>query len=54
MEMDTITLFAKMTYLKINLDKIKEDPTYWDSLSHEKQVELHKIKEQLDEFFSNK
>jgi len=45
------TILAKTLYLKINLDAIKEDPNYWESLSHKKQVELHKIKKELDEHF---
>lgn len=46
-------LFAKMTYLKINMDAIKNDPAYWKSLSIEKQKELHAIKKELDDFFGN-
>lgn len=43
---------SKVLYLKINLDAIKENPKYWESLSHEKQVELHAIKKELDEKYA--
>lgn len=52
--MDPFTLIAKMTYLQINMDAIKEDPNYWETLSHKKQVELHQIKKELDDFFAIK
>jgi len=42
---------AKILYLKINLDAIKDDPKYWESLSNKKQVELHAIKKELDAFY---
>ena len=44
-------LMAKVLYLKFNMDAIKEDPKYWESLPYEKQVEIHKLKEELDAFF---
>jgi len=44
---------AKILYLKINLDAIKEDPKYWKSLSNKKQLELHEIKKELDTFYRN-
>jgi len=49
--MDPFILFSKVLYLKINTDAIKEDPKYWESLSHEKQVEIHKIKQELDDYY---
>lgn len=50
--MDPLDLMAKVLYVTINVEKIKADPKYWESLSHKKQVELHKIKDELDEYFS--
>jgi hypothetical protein len=44
-------LMSKVLYLKFNMDAIKEDPKYWESLPHEKQVELHELKAELDAFF---
>ncbi len=49
--MDPIILVAKLAYLGFNMDKIRQDPTFWESLPHEKQIELHQIKAELDEFF---
>lgn len=42
---------AKVVYFKHNMDAVKADPKYWESLSHEKQVELHQIKKDLDTHF---
>ena len=50
--MDPLELMAKVLYVSMNVQHIKEDPKYWESLSHEKQVELHKLKDELDKYFS--
>ena len=52
--MDPIILLSKILYIKTHLDAIKEDPFYWITLPHEKQVEIHKIKEELDKYFGDK
>ncbi len=49
--MEPIELMAKMTYLSINMDMIKQDPKYWESLPQEKQTELHRLKKELDDYF---
>lgn len=49
--MEPIELLAKITYLSINMDMIKQDPKYWKSLPQEKQVELHRLKKELDDYF---
>lgn len=49
--MDPIILVAKLAYLGFNMDKIRQDPTFWESLPQEKQIELHEIKAELDKFF---
>jgi len=45
---------SKVLYLKIILDEIKKDPKLWVTFSHDKQVEIHKIKKELDEFYGKK
>ena len=45
---------SQVLYLKMNLDAIKENPKYWESLPHEKQVELHKIKADLDKYYQER
>ena len=32
----------------IILDELKKDPNLWETFSHEKQVELHKIKDKIN------
>jgi hypothetical protein len=34
--------------MKIILDELKKDPDLWFTFSHKKQVELHKIKDELN------
>lgn len=43
---------AKVVYFKHNMDAIKADPKFWEQLPHEKQVELHQIKKDLDAHFA--
>ena len=45
-------ILSKSLYMAIILDEIKKDPNLWETFSHEKQVELHKIKRELDAKFS--
>lgn len=42
---------SKVLYLDIILRALKTDPGLWEKFSHEKQVELHKIKKELDIFY---
>ncbi len=48
------TRLSKVLYLKIILEELKKDPNLWKTFSHEKQVELHKIKAELDAFYAKK
>jgi len=44
---------TKVVYLKHVMDAIKEDPNLWATFDHDKQVEIHKIRKDLDEHFKN-
>lgn len=46
--------FTKVLYMKIILEEIKKDPSLWETFSHEKQVELHKIKDELNQKYRDK
>ena len=46
--------FSKVLYLTIILNEIKKDPGLWITFSHKKQVELHKIKKELDKKYSKR
>lgn len=43
---------TKSLYYLILSKEIQKDPKLWETFSHEKQVELHKIKAELDKKFS--
>jgi len=45
--------FSKTLYLHIILNELKKDPGLWITFSHEKQVEIHEIKKELDEYYKN-
>ena len=39
---------TKLLYMKIILEELDKDPNLWLTFSHEKQVELHKIKDEIN------
>tara|TARA_B110000438_G_scaffold46694_1_gene46861 strand:+ start:1686 stop:1862 length:177 start_codon:yes stop_codon:yes gene_type:complete len=39
---------TKLLYMKIILEELDKDPNLWFTFSHEKQVELHKIKDEIN------
>ena len=39
---------TKLLYIKIILEELDQDPNLWFTFSHEKQVELHKIKDEIN------
>ena len=39
---------TKLLYMKIILEELDKDPNLWFTFSHKKQVELHKIKDELN------
>jgi len=39
---------AKLAYITIILEELKKDPNLWLTFSHEKQIELYKIQDELD------
>ena len=39
---------TKLLYMKIILEELDKDPNLWLTFSHKKQVELHKIKDELN------
>ncbi len=39
---------TKLLYIKIILAELDKDPNLWLTFSHKKQVELHKIKDELN------
>ena len=38
---------AKLAYITIILEELKKDPNLWLTFSHEKQIELYKIQDEL-------
>jgi len=44
---------TKAVYLYHITAAIKEDPNLWATFDHDKQVEIHKIRKELDEHFSS-
>lgn len=49
--MDPFILLSKTLYLSIIMEEIKKNPGLWETFSHEKQVEIHKIKAELDKYY---
>lgn len=39
---------AKLAYITIILEELKKDPNLWLTFSHEKQIELYKIQDELN------
>jgi hypothetical protein len=51
-ESDEFEWLAKVVYFTNNMDAIKKDPELWQNFPHDKQVELHRIKKELDKHFA--
>lgn len=47
-------IFAKTQYINTILQLVKENPDVWNTFSHEKQIECHRIKAELDAFFEKR
>ena len=39
---------TKLLYMKIILEELDKDPNLWLTFSHEKQIELYKIQDELN------